>query len=66
MYVRGTAGNDLSGLVVNVKDSGNRPDYSKTAPMLLERCRGFYQDPENERAFQEWKARKEARHEKAV
>ena len=28
----------------------------KTAAELLERCREFYRDPENERAFQEWKA----------
>lgn len=34
------------------------PDYSKTAAELLARCREFYQDPENERAFQEWKAGK--------
>jgi hypothetical protein len=34
--------------------------------MLLKRCREFYQNPENERAFQEWKAGKEAKHEKAV
>ena len=66
MYVRGTDGNDLSGLMVTVTDSGKRPNFKKTAPMLLKRCREFYQDPENERAFQEWKARKEARHEKAV
>lgn len=66
MSVRGMAGKDLSGMLVTVEDSGKRPDFKKTAPMLLKRCREFYQNPENERAFQEWKARKEARHEKAV
>ena len=66
MSVRGMAGKDLSGLLVTVEDSGKRPDFKKTAPMLLKLCREFYQNPENERAFQEWKARKEARHEKAV
>lgn len=66
MSVRGMAGKDLNGLLVTVEDSGKRPDFKKTAPMLLKRCREFYQNPENERAFQEWKARKEARHEKAV
>ena len=66
MSVRGMAGKDLSGMLVTVEDSGKRPDFKKRAPMLLKRCREFYQNPENERAFQEWKARKEARHEKAV
>ena len=33
------------------------PKYKKTAAELLARCREFYQDAENERAFQEWKAR---------
>ena len=31
----------------------------KTAEALLERCREFYQNPENERAFLEWKAGKD-------
>ena len=35
-----------------------KPDYQKTAAELLERCRAFYQDEENERAFQEWKAQR--------
>lgn len=29
-----------------------------TAAELLERCRLFFRDPENEREFQEWKAGK--------
>ena len=33
-----------------------RPETS--AVFLLERCRAFYQDPENEKAFLEWKAGK--------
>lgn len=37
------------------------PKYKMTAAALLERCREFYQNPENERAFQEWKAGKEVR-----
>ena len=31
-----------------------KPKYSATAAELLERCREFYQDPENEKAFREW------------
>ena len=33
-----------------------KPDYQKTAAELLERCRAFFQDEENEKAFQAWKA----------
>ena len=54
--------NELRITVTAVKD---KPKYKKTAAALLERCREFYQDPENERAYQEWKARKEGQHEKA-
>ena len=49
-----------------VKESGKAPDYTKTAAALLKRCREFYQDPENERAYQEWKAKRDAKTAKAV
>lgn len=66
MNVHGTVGSITNGMMVTVTDSGKKPDFKKTAPMLLKRCRDFYQDPENERAFQEWKAGKEAKDEEAV
>ena len=44
-----------------VRVAEEKPKYTKTAAALLERCRQFYQDPENERAFLEWKAGKEAK-----
>ena len=44
---------------ITARTSGKKPDYRKTAAALLERCREFYQDPENEKAFQEWKAGKD-------
>ena len=67
MNAQGTVGKDINGMVVTVRDSGKRPNFKKTAPMLLKLCREFYQDPENERAYQEWKAGKEGQHEqKAV
>lgn len=31
------------------------PPYEKTAATLLEACRMFYREPENEKAFKEWK-----------
>lgn len=43
-------------LRIYAAEAKTKPDYTLTAPALLERCRAFYQDPENERAYQEWKA----------
>ena len=40
-----------------------KPKYNKTAAALLQRCREFYQDPENERAYQEWKKQRSGRNE---
>lgn len=34
------------------------PPYEKTAAGLLEACRTFYRNQENEKAFQEWKKEK--------
>ena len=48
---------------ITARASGKQPEYQKTAAALLERCRAFYQDPENERAYQEWKAGKDGEHE---
>ena len=36
------------------RSSGKAPDFKKTAAELLARCREFYKNPENEKAFQEW------------
>ena len=51
---------------ITARTSGKKPDYRKTAAALLERCRAFYQDPENERAYQEWKEQRSGKNEKAV
>ena len=32
-----------------------KPKYTMPAAALLKRCREFYEDEENEKAFQEWK-----------
>ena len=48
---------------VRVKE---KPKYGLYAAELLERCRAFYQDPENEREYQEWKANRDAKTAKAV
>lgn len=43
---------------VRVKE---KPKYETLAAELLERCRGFYEDPENEKAYQEWLKEKKDR-----
>ena len=54
-------------LRIYAAEAKTKPDYTLTAPALLERSRSFYQDPENEKAFQEWKARRSGQNEqKAV
>ena len=53
-------------MTVTVRESGKAPDFTKTAARLLKRCREFYQDPENERAYQEWKAGRSGKNEKAA
>ena len=53
----------MNEMKITVRNGTKKPDYRKTAAELLARCREFYQDPENERAYQEWKARKEGQHE---
>ena len=56
----------MTELRITARTSGKKPDYRKTAAALLERCREFYQDPENERAYQEWKAGKEKQDERTA
>ena len=45
-------------LPVTIEICEKKPDYSKTAGMLLTDCRAFYENPENEKAFREWKESK--------
>ena len=51
---------------IAARSSGQAPKYDKAAAALLELCREFYQDPENERAYQEWQAERSGKHEKAA
>ena len=48
---------------ITARAAKEAPKYRKTAAALLERCRAFYKDPENERAYQEWKDGKDGQHE---
>ena len=56
----------MTELTITARMCKEKPNYRKTAAALLERCREFYQNPENERAYQEWKAERDAKPEKAV
>ena len=46
---------------ISAERAMTKPKYRADAAALLAKAREFYQDPENERAFQEWKAGKEAK-----
>lgn len=55
---------NMSEMVITASQGTTAPKYGKTADGLLEAARMFYQDPENEKAFQEWKkTRKGGKHE---
>ncbi|MBR2854476.1 MAG: hypothetical protein IKE81_09150 [Clostridia bacterium] len=41
---------------ISAERAETKPKYTATARELLERCREFYEDEENEKAFREWKA----------
>lgn len=43
-------------LTISVRTAEEKPKEPKTTAELLERCRAFYRDEENERDFQEWKS----------
>lgn len=51
----------MKDFAVTVRTAEEKPNYRKTAAELLARCREFYQDPENEKAFREWKAVREGK-----
>ena len=45
----------MSKMAITVSQDTAAPKYGKTAAGLLEAARTFYQNAENEKAFQEWK-----------
>lgn len=45
--------------ITEVAIAREKPNYSNYAPMLLESCRKFYENPENEQAFQKWRKERE-------
>lgn len=50
----------MSETTITATRATTAPQYEKTAATLLAACRTFYQETENEEAYQEWKkSRKE-------
>ena len=49
---------NMSATAITVSKAMTAPRYEITAAGLLEAARMFYQNPENEKAFQEWKKTK--------
>lgn len=45
----------MSEMTISTAKAKTRPKYDILAAAVLERCRAFYEDDENERAYQEWK-----------
>ena len=52
---------EKAALVVETEIAAVRPDYRLLAVPLLDEMRAFYSAPENEKAFQEWKATRDNR-----
>ena len=48
-------GKNMSEMVITASQGTTAQGFEKTAAGLLEAARMFYQDPENEKAFREWK-----------
>lgn len=59
MNANGKEDGSVNEIRITVRQAKEKPNYQKKAAELLKRCREFYQDPENERAFLEWKAGKD-------
>ena len=45
----------MSKTTISATKAMTAPQYEKTAAGLLEAARAFYRNPENEKAYQEWK-----------
>ena len=48
----------MNEMAITVSRAMTAPNYETTAAGLLEAARMFYQEPENEKAFQRWKTQK--------
>ena len=53
-------GGNMREMRISSERAATRAKRDLLSSAVLERCRAFYEDPENEKAFQEWKSGKEA------
>ena len=56
----------MKGITIEAARVKAKPKYGVLAAELLEKCRGFYEDPENEKAFRAWKDGERAEEQDAV
>ena len=61
MNAQGREEKDMKDKPVILEMCEVKPNYQKTAGMLLTDCRKFFEKPENEAAFQAWKAGKKCK-----
>ena len=50
---------ESGGMPAEVRMTAEKPDYQTAALLLQPIIARFYADPENEKAYQEWKAKKD-------
>ena len=48
-------------MTISTERAAEKPKYDLMAAEILKRCREFYEDPENEKAFREWKEKEKSR-----
>lgn len=51
----------MTTMTISTERAAAQPKREILAAAVLERCRAFYEDEENERAFREWKEQKGAK-----
>ena len=60
MNAAGKDGGNMSEMRISAERAATRAKRDLLSSAVLERCRAWYEEPENEKAFQEWKSGKEA------
>lgn len=48
-------------MTISTERAAARPKYDLLARALIQKCREFFNDPENEKAYQEWKEKEKSR-----
>lgn len=53
----------MSEMRISAERAATRPKYDLLSSAVLERCRKFFENEENERAYQEWEKQRSGRNE---